>query len=350
MEFSYYYGNQADQFSFIRIPRVLLVDQMFSPLSIQAKLLYGVFLDRMGISMRNGWFDEKNRVYIIYQISEIQEDLGFSKKKAIDYLTELEQFGLVEKKRRGRGLPSILYIKSFMSQQAAMTASEATMTVADRSAENDTSEKNAADLRSADIDTSTQDPEIRSTENDTSRGTEIALQEVPESTLLEVPKSTPLKNYNNKNNTYLSNIQSNQILSSASSEEMRWDAMSMADTKEMIMDHIEYECLIVSNPFEKDMLNSIVDIMLEVAMNQSSVMIIASASYPTELVKDRFNKLGSEHVQYVIDCFNANTTRVGNIKKYLMTALFNAPATIDSYYTAAVHHDMPYLASAKIGG
>lgn len=108
MNFNYYYGNQADQFSFIRIPRVLLVDQLFSPLSIQSKILYGVLLDRMGISMRNGWFDKLNRVYIIYQISEIQEDLGFSKKKAIDYLTELEQFGLVEKKRRGRGLPSIL--------------------------------------------------------------------------------------------------------------------------------------------------------------------------------------------------------------------------------------------------
>ena len=63
MEFSYYYGNQADQFSFIRIPRVLLVDQLFSPLSIQSKILYGVLLDRMGISMRNGWFDELNRVY-----------------------------------------------------------------------------------------------------------------------------------------------------------------------------------------------------------------------------------------------------------------------------------------------
>ena len=118
MEFSYYYGNQADQFSFIRIPRVLLVDQLFSPLSIQSKILYGVLLDRMGISMRNGWFDELNRVYIIYQISEIEEDLGFSKKKAIDYLTELEQFGLVEKKRRGRGLPSILYVKSFMTKDA----------------------------------------------------------------------------------------------------------------------------------------------------------------------------------------------------------------------------------------
>ena len=88
MEFSYYYGNQADQFSFIRIPRVLLVDQLFSPLSIQSKILYGVLLDRMGISMRNGWFDELNRVYIIYQISEIQEDLGFSKKEAIAVLSK----------------------------------------------------------------------------------------------------------------------------------------------------------------------------------------------------------------------------------------------------------------------
>lgn len=103
MEFNYYYGNQADQFSFIRIPRVLLVDPLFESLTIQAKLLYGVLLDRMGISMRNGWFDEQNRVYIIYQISEIQEDLGFSKKKAIDYLTELEHFGLVEKREEVAG-------------------------------------------------------------------------------------------------------------------------------------------------------------------------------------------------------------------------------------------------------
>ena len=143
MEFSYYYGNQADQFSFIRIPRVLLVDQLFSPLSIQSKILYGVLLDRMGISMRNGWFDELNRVYIIYQISEIQEDLGFSKKKAIDYLTELEQFGLVEKKRRGRGLLSILYVKSFMTRDAIS-----------RSVETGTSEPIISISRGAEIDTS----------------------------------------------------------------------------------------------------------------------------------------------------------------------------------------------------
>lgn len=99
MNFEYYYGTQADQFSFIRIPRILLLDEAFSALSLSAKVLYSVLLDRMGLSMKNKWLDEENKVYIIYQITEIQSDLGFSKKKAMDYLTELEKIGLIEKKR-----------------------------------------------------------------------------------------------------------------------------------------------------------------------------------------------------------------------------------------------------------
>ena len=95
MNFEYYYGTQADQFSFIRIPRILLLDEAFSALSLSAKVLYSVLLDRMGLSMKNKWLDEENKVYIIYQITEIQSDLGFSKKKAMDYLTELEKIGLI---------------------------------------------------------------------------------------------------------------------------------------------------------------------------------------------------------------------------------------------------------------
>ena len=90
-------------------------DNTFSDLSLQAKVLYGVLLDRMSLSRKNGWLDAENRVFIIYQIGEIQKDLGFSKKKSIDLLAELEKFGLLEKKRRGHGLPNILYVKSFMS-------------------------------------------------------------------------------------------------------------------------------------------------------------------------------------------------------------------------------------------
>ena len=322
MEFNYYYGNQADQFSFIRIPRVLLVDSLFAPLSIQSKLLYGVLLDRMGISMRNGWFDEKNRVYIIYQISEIQEDLGFSKKKAIDYLTELEQFGLVEKKRRGRGLPSILYIKSFMVSDAI------------RSIDTDTSEPKAEVVRSSQIDTS--------------RGTEIALQEVPKPTLLEVPESAPLMSNNNINNTYGSNNPSNHILSTEAAEPMGSDEDEMGNMRayaEIISENLELESLKTMHPYDVELLDGIYDLILEAVMCTSPYMVVASSEYPADLVRSKFLKLTAEHIEYVLDCFNHNITKVHNIKKYLMAALFNAPSTISGYYTAEVHHDMPYLAA-----
>lgn len=195
MKFSYYYGNQADQFSFIRIPRLLLKDPLFGPLTLQAKMLYGVLLDRMSLSMRNGWYDELNRVYIIYQISEIQEDLGFSHRKAIDHLAELEKFGLVEKKRRGRGLPSILYIKSFMVQAAGDMPSDQNV----RSVNSETSAVINLLARNDEIRTSEPETDSRGAGTDISGGAESALQEVPDATLQEVRESTPLKSYNNIN-------------------------------------------------------------------------------------------------------------------------------------------------------
>ena len=103
MNFEYYYGSQADQFSFIRIPRTLLLDDTFSSLSLPAKVLYSVLLDRMGLSMKNKWFDKENKVYIIYQIAEIQADLGFSKKKSMDYLAELEKIRTDRKEKKRVG-------------------------------------------------------------------------------------------------------------------------------------------------------------------------------------------------------------------------------------------------------
>lgn len=305
MNFNYYYGNQADQFSFIRIPRVLLVDQLFSPLSLQSKILYGVLLDRMGISMRNGWFDELNRVYIIYQISEIQGDLGFSKKKAIDYLTELEQFGLVEKKRRGLGLPSILYVKSFMTKDAIA-----------RSSGDVTSDSKASEIRS--VETGTSGPIIsisRSAEIGTSRGPQIAPQEVPESTLLEVPKSIPLMSNNNINNTNMSYITSNQILSSGGAsvpegcdeDEMR----SVRAYAEIISENLELEILKQGHRYDVELLDGIYDLVLEVVVSKSPTTVIASNEYPTELVRSKFLKLTSMHVEYVMDCFNQNSANSG---------------------------------------
>ena len=109
---NYFYGKQADRFSFIRIPKLLVTDEMFSTVTIQAKILYGLLLDRMGLSAKNKWIDEGTRLYVIYPLQEIQEDMGISRKKAKEYLKELERTGLLEKHSRGFGLPTLLYIKN----------------------------------------------------------------------------------------------------------------------------------------------------------------------------------------------------------------------------------------------
>lgn len=114
MKFNYFYGRESDQFSFLRIPKSLITDTRYAGLSINAKLLYGILLDRMGVSVSNQWIDSENKVYVIYQISEIQKDLNVSKRKAMEYLGELESCGLVEKKPRGMGLPSLLYVQKFV--------------------------------------------------------------------------------------------------------------------------------------------------------------------------------------------------------------------------------------------
>jgi len=98
MAFDYIYGLSADQYSFYRIPKSLMLGDEFRDLSLQAKLLYGLLLDRMAMSAKNQWIDNENRVYVVYPISEMQEDLNVSKKKAIEYLKELETVGLVKKK------------------------------------------------------------------------------------------------------------------------------------------------------------------------------------------------------------------------------------------------------------
>mgnify|MGYP000384101854 CR=1 FL=1 len=115
MTFRYFYGKGANQYSFIRIPKLLLTDKSFASLSIMAKMLYGLLLDRMGMAIKNKWVDKENRVYVIYPIAEIQQDMGISRKKAMDMLSELEDKGLVEKQIRGSGLPSLIYIKQFIA-------------------------------------------------------------------------------------------------------------------------------------------------------------------------------------------------------------------------------------------
>ena len=112
----YFYRSEAEQFSFIKIPKLLVTGEDFSTLSISAKILYGLLLDRMAIASKNQWIDDEGRVYIQYQLSEIQEDMNISKRKAGECLNELQDMGLIQKRKGGNGYPSRIYVKNFMKR------------------------------------------------------------------------------------------------------------------------------------------------------------------------------------------------------------------------------------------
>ena len=112
--FDFFYGQQANLFAFYRIPKVMFTDPAFRSLSTDAIVLYGILLDRMCLSAKNGWVDRENRVYIVYPIKKIMESLSCGNKKACQLLSELEKLGLIEKKRQGQGKPSRIYVKNFV--------------------------------------------------------------------------------------------------------------------------------------------------------------------------------------------------------------------------------------------
>ena len=350
MTFDYYYGAQAEQFNFIRIPKAMIVDPMFADLSVNAKLLYGVLLDRMNLSMKNRWFDDENRVYIIYQIAEIMEDFNFSKKTAVRYLNELENFGLVEKKRRGLGLPSLLYVKNFVVFQ---DHSESDDTDFDDVAEDDNLNENMETSRGIQGETSrgVRTYTSRSVDMETSKGVQKETLRGAKSELQEVTKRGPLISKTNSNNININNtkesnnILSNPIVKNAVDRMGREEESLFEKYTKMVKDNIDYDVLISRHYLEKSMIDGMVNLIVETIISENDYIIISSTKFPKEAVKSRFSKLDISHIEYVLECMNHNTTNIKNIKKYLLAALYNAPTTIDSYYKARVQHDMPELAN-----
>ena len=120
IQFDYYRGMEAEQYSFYRVPKILFTAECFKELSCEAKVLYGLLLDRMSLSMKNHWLDEEERVYIIFTVEEIAELLNCGTQKAVKLLKELDSekgIGLIEKKRLGLGRPNVIYVKNFLVQK-----------------------------------------------------------------------------------------------------------------------------------------------------------------------------------------------------------------------------------------
>ncbi len=118
LKLSYHYGNEGEQYSFYRIPKILFTDDRYRGLSFEAKMLYGFMLDRMALSVKNGWFDDNNKVYIYYTLENACTDMGQGHSKMVRVMAELDSkkgFGLIERKKQGQGKPTIIYVKNCCS-------------------------------------------------------------------------------------------------------------------------------------------------------------------------------------------------------------------------------------------
>ncbi len=322
LRFDYYYGIEAEQFSFYRVPRLLIKDGRFKELSSDAKLLYGLMLDRMSLSMKNGWLDDENRAYIIYSVENIMEDLGCSKEKAVKVLAELDKakgIGLVEKIRRGLGKPDIIYVKNFIIDEGRKEPCN------------------------TDVSTEVGKTDFSRSENLTSRGRENQLQEVgkpdPNYTDYNYTKQNYTDmSYPNPINQSVGDVDNTGIQGKA-------DTMDVMDETSaymaLIRKNLEYEHHMKYGQYgEKEMYEEIYETVCDVVCVKRRTIRINGEDYPYELVKSRFLKLNSGHVEYVMGCMKETTTKITNIRAYLITALYNAPSTMSLYYQQEVQHDM----------
>ena len=344
IKFDYYYGIEAEQFSFYRVPRLLIKDKYFKGLSSDAKLLYGLMLDRMSLSMKNGWLDDENRAYIIYAVENMAEDLGCSKPTCTKIIKELDSdngIGLIEKKRRGLGKPDIIYVKNFSSLPEKRTEKEPANT--DVSAEvKDFNFKKQKNLTSGSKETELQEIkefDFKRERNLTSGDKETEFQ--------EVKSFSP--NYNNTNYidlSYTNSInQSNQEIGESEQGKPDNDMIDVMDDAtaymEIIKENIEYEHHMKYGDWsEKGLYEELYEVICEIVCVKRKTVKVNGEDYPYELVKSKFLKLNSSHLEYVIGCMKETTTKITNIRAYMVTALYNAPNTMNHYYQQLVQHDM----------
>ncbi len=348
--FDYYNGAEGDQFSFIRIPKLMLFDSKFSDLSLGAVVLYGLLLDRMNLSIKHGWLDENGHVYIRYKIKEIQISLNLSENTATKYLMELEKIGLIEKLKVGMGQGNVLYVKNFISPDLRDKALITTKNCGN----------GEDDYYSIKLGTS-KNPTKRHF-NGTGKASKINItaksggngaadfwgNETANNCGNETVKFEGNSNKDTKNK-YNNKTQSNQLADvflniykrrvSRIIGEDRIDEIDKAMIyRTGIREQTEYDGLCSDYPHDISRIDEIIETMVEMMLSTTETQQISGNEYSSELVKQRIMKIYRTHLEYMLECLAKNTTKITNIKGYLKATIFNARTTIDSYHHAEQIH------------
>lgn len=354
--FDYYYGAESEQFSFLRVPKVLFTDkEHFGGLSNEAKMLYGFLLERMSLSRRNNWIDELNRVYIVFPIEEIEELLGVSHDKANNLLKELDDvkgIGLVSKKRRGLGLPSILYVKNFILNGGEQTVRNEPDTASkpekkvDETVQTSRSPENGfQEVRKTDF--------LKS-ENQTSRSQKNGLQEVrkSDSNNIKINNTDPsyidtqsiIHSRANPQNFSPGNFQNRNVENVESVENLKnadglIDGLSRTAIEEAVKKQIDYDCF-MTNPDESvvSMVNEVKDLMVDVLCGER-IVVSDGRRISEETAKAAFRKITFEHVQSVLENLVSYSGKISRIDRFLTTSLFNSAYTLVNSTFAGFEYD-----------
>lgn len=335
LELDFYYGKEAEQFTFYRLPKALITDERFKELSNNAKLLYGLMLDRMSLSRKRGWLDEENKVYVKYSLNNIEEDLNVSRKTAGGLLKELQNIGLIEMIQRS-GVANVIYVKNFVSEgdKQGNTGKEAEPVKKAHPCDNSTSEETAPvqNVNQCEDCTSERMEPVQNVRlcnfgTETSEGFALV----------------PVENlHTNKKETNNNRSDNNPIRLSHQQQDDAMDGTDRTDAyMDLIRENIDYDVMMLNtNRDAAKLYDELYQIICDVVCVPRKTIRIAGEEYPYSLVKNKFLKLNASHLEYVISCMQGTTTKIGNIKAYLITALYNAPNTINHYYNAEVNHDL----------
>lgn len=323
IQFDYFHGMEAEQYTFYRIPKILFTAECFKTISCEAKVLYGLLLDRMSLSIKNRWFDEEDRVYIIFTVEEIAELMNCGTQKAVRLLKELDSekgIGLVEKRRLGLGKPNVIYVKNFMVKQPEKEEKEPEKPVNTQNCENHNSRV---------VKTTIQECPKSQFKNDENHNSEVV-----KNNILEFSKSQSNKTNINKTDNNQSILSKNVDLSEDEMDKIN-------HCRKIVKEQISYTAFEQNKFYRIELVDELVELMTEIFMMQDEAFERVNGTEKSiAVIKSRFCKINQLHIEYVLDSMQKNQTNIGNIKAYLLTALYNSTITMDSYYQARVNYDL----------
>ncbi len=329
---------ETEQFAFYRVPKALFTNPQFTGLSIEAKVLYGLMLDRVSLSQRSGWLDEAGRVYIYFSVKDVQEQLDCGHCKASRHLKELETSGLIQRQRQWLGTPDRIYVQDFADCQNAENEASKSADASVEISENEQTDDSECDSA---LNSSTQTAENKRKEVPKRENPPVFSARMSQKKAAGYLKtSAPERSKTAANKTEYIKTEFSETESINPSSE-NFTAMVKTQVggsdgsdgaKEKLKQVWGYPALLDSH--SKETLDGIFTLGADVLQNTSPTIRVNRQELPAKTVKQRLLSLDFTHIDYVLDCLRRVSAPIRDMRRYLLTALYNAPATIDAYYDA----------------